>query len=163
MTQQKRAHMGQKAKLTNDQIWHLVKGSCLLDWVEPNYNKMGPNGLPMPFKSWKHRKKLYFDFKSEIFDLQGQNIPNSHIIAFHFGARPAAWWNYESPERRRLLSGNADHILEWDPTFFGKPYLVSSLEAHNFLKFETQPEYLDRLDLLLPGEKQKIKPELIRV
>ena len=163
MTKPKRAHVGQKAKLTTDQIWHLCKGYCLYDRVSPNYRKLGPNDFPMPFRSWEHRKKVYFSFKNEIFALQGQNIPDSHVLAFAHGARPAAWWQFEAPEPRRLISGNKDFILNRDSYFFGLPNYYTNAADHGTLVFESQAEYLTRLGLLLPGELEKVKPELIRV
>lgn len=114
-------------------------------------------------------EKLWTANRDFLMGLIGKNIKQKFPdyffrgIAMPWGSRPWGWWQFEAPEPRKLLSGNPDHILEWSPTFFGKPHLVKSLEAHNFLIFETQPEYLERLNFLLPGEKRKIKPELIRV
>jgi len=119
-----------------------------------------------------HTKELQ-DFWSAnrdfIMGLIGKNIKRQYpdyffsSIAMPWGSRPWGWWQFEAPEPRRLLSGNPGFILKGEDYFFGLPRLYTSAADHTTLTFESQPEYLERLNLLLPGEKRKIKPNLIKV
>lgn len=69
------------------------------------------------------------------------------------GSRPRLWWQFEAPEpqRRRL-----------DDT--GTPFLSSGTRCGiptgwprgSAPLFESQPAYLDRLGLLIPGERARI-------
>lgn len=90
------------------------------------------------------------------------------------GHRPRAWWQYEAPERRKLVDPDrlrefvqarasqeaAEKAVEmarsWDgPTYLGAPTLTP--QNWSFQGFETQAEYLDRLDLLTSWEREQIE------
>lgn len=77
-------------------------------------------------------------------------------VPVEWGCRPWGWWRFESKEMRRLLSGDAS-LADWTSgNFFGIPRCYASAEAHRSLVFESQADYLARLNLLLPGELERI-------
>lgn len=91
------------------------------------------------------------------------------------GRRPCGWWLVDAPEQRKLKCGGYDQkwqkIIsdsgdEWAPSIrsehwrlnYGVPGMVDHFdddlnEIEDKRVFESQVEYLKRLDLLLPGEK----------
>jgi hypothetical protein len=70
------------------------------------------------------------------------------------GTRPSAWWRFDSPEPRRLLSGEGGTwpACRWSFAF-GLPTVWRCGEP----TFETQSAYLRRLQLRLPGERRAIR------
>lgn len=71
-------------------------------------------------------------------------------IAEHPGCRPWAWWVFDAPERRRCISGQ--HPYD-DPAWRGEKRLTFGKPSwHTFAQFESQVQYLHRLDLLTPAE-----------
>lgn len=97
------------------------------------------------------------------------------FVRKHPGKRPCPWWLFEAPEQRRLKSGGYDEKWqkvvddygdEWAEPIksehwrldYGKPGLFEYFdddlnEIEDLREFESQAEYLKRLDILLPGEK----------
>ena len=71
-------------KLTRAQKEHLIYGYIMLDSKEGDF----------PFKDEEERKTLFFRYKEHLFSMQGQKKDFGHP-AFNWGARPAAWWDYE--------------------------------------------------------------------
>jgi hypothetical protein len=87
------------------------------------------------------------------------------------GSRPAAWWVYDAPERRRCLNGTHPHddptrqakineienkyphrSGDFDHLFYGCPN--SFMVPADFTRvYESQFEYLKRLGLLFDGEE----------
>jgi hypothetical protein len=75
------------------------------------------------------------------------------------GKRPRLWWLYNAPEQRRRLS---DTPMPWEPVW-GK---ASCLHVNRFERgipcdadeddFETEAAYLERLGLLLTGERERL-------
>lgn len=112
-------------------------------------------------------KQLYLKNKAFIMGLIGQNlrktIPGWFVrgIPIGFGTRPAAWWSYDATEGRRMIAGDPDEIWPNSPLWLGIPKLYT--RPDHSCRFETQAAYLERLDLLLPGELEKIKPESERI
>jgi hypothetical protein len=96
------------------------------------------------------------------------------------GSRPAGWWKYESPERRRRVDGvqnpfdnrlRQDHVervaLE-NPAFrerayrlyFGVPACCIGAIKDDFeATYEGELAYLDRLGLLTPTERHELYGE----
>jgi hypothetical protein len=72
-------------------------------------------------------RALWSEFHDEILEQHTRRRP---------GTRPSAWWRYEAPEPRRTVE-----LIDEDD---GEPY-----EAE-----ESQREYLTRMDLLTPIEKE---------
>ena len=68
-------------------------------------------------------------------------------IAQHPGTRPFAWWELEASELRRVRSG----MDAPTPHFRGPRFGL----AHDYYAdhYETETDYLDRLDLLTPEER----------
>lgn len=110
-------------------------------------------------------------------DEQGQRelwgVLKDEILAQHYqrrpGTRPAAWWKFDALELRRLVGRDVDedekgnghddgrlpaaqdpNLPDWarGKTYFGKPIVYDG-----FL-YETEHEYLKRMDLLSTGEKE---------
>ena len=79
------------------------------------------------------------------------------------GTRPWAWWEHDAPEKtRRCIDGPGSHYLAehehapgYNPTkvSFGLPTCLSGWDFKNPSRYETELEYLGRLDLLEDGEK----------
>lgn len=63
------------------------------------------------------------------------------------GTRPWAWWEWDSPEPRRILQGNADSVLSEAGSWMGAP-------ATGNLVVESQAAYLRRHRLLAPSERK---------
>lgn len=91
------------------------------------------------------------------------------------GTRPDAWWTHDAPERRRCINGvhpfddpahreraaaikaefpaGLDLLALWQ----GKPRYCGKDQFD--LRYETQADYLDRLDLLTDGERAALAVE----
>lgn len=106
------------------------------------------------------------EHKEFIMSLIGVNIKARYPdffykgIAVPWGTRPWGWWEYESPQPRRLVAGDPAVIIDNGQFIFGRPRFYRTKD--HGCQFESQPDYLERLGLLLPGEKEKIDLELIR-
>ena len=102
------------------------------------------------------------DSQRELWELLRDDILREHI-AREPGTRPEAWWRHDAPELRpvvglerrilgdetdRLPAGENPNLPEWakGKTYFGRPSI-----ADGFC-YETQDEYLKRLNLLTPFE-----------
>jgi hypothetical protein len=86
------------------------------------------------------------DIVADFFPAGSEGVP------VPFGSRPWAWWQFDALEMRRLLSGDPA-LADWESgNFFGTPLRYASAEAHKSMVFETQPEFLTRLNLWMPGE-----------
>lgn len=93
----------------------------------------------------------------------GERLTALHADS-HPCTRPWAWWRYDAPERRHCTSGHHPHD---DPVFqsladnstamdlrelrYGIPRYMRG-EMFN-ATFESEHEYLDRLNLLFPNER----------
>ena len=114
-------------------------------------------------------KSLWDRHKVFLMSLIGKDVGHSFSgfalrgVVTPFGTRCFAWWAFSSPGPRRLLRGSPAGAMPERGLHFGKPRLYTTLEAYNAMKFESQLAYLERLGLLMPNEKEKIRPELIRV
>jgi hypothetical protein len=111
------------------------------------------------------------------------------------GYRPWAWWRYESPEPRRRLGGTGSALFDYRDYWpranwqYGVPSMWATDKVADMFresairhgddgarwrrydpadppKFESQPSYLRRLNLLLPGELKRLiaedfEPEIV--
>jgi len=89
-------------------------------------------------------------------DLRGDLLPE--FIAKNPGQRPAAWWEFDAPERRRCVSGPHPHDAhDWGDCpkslWYGKPRTWQSLECSQ-AEYESQVDYLARHGLLTPAERE---------
>lgn len=75
-----------------------------------------------PFKNAAAREKCWKKNRNFILNLEGKAVQGesfglSRGVYFEVGTRPAAWWNYDSPGRRRFISCTNDFC----PFFAGCP------------------------------------------
>jgi hypothetical protein len=126
--------------LTESQIQHLVLGWCIdspVRWHER---------LGFPFKDETHRKEAWTENRDFLMTLRNDEPSFS---TYPQGTRPGAWWDYDAPEPRKLISGT--FVAIGDDLFRGIP---KRFEDKPVAKWETEFQYLERLDLLFPGEKE---------
>jgi hypothetical protein len=76
------------------------------------------------------------------------------------GSRPWAWWRFNAPEPRRLLSGRGVLLEQrWRglrvPLHRGLP-TFDSIDETDPPKFESEAAYLERLGLLEPDERERL-------
>ena len=72
------------------------------------------------------------------------------------GTRPTSWWRWSAPELRRLTGGTYTLIKGMGRCHeTGLPYIDHGWR-HDPPLAETQPGCLDRLDLWLPGERERV-------
>lgn len=87
------------------------------------------------------------------------------------GTRPYAWWRLDAPEPRQRVDGGVHPFDDFERTerlrashwasqritrtYFGLPSLLCSREENEAI-YETQAEYIERLNLWLPGEKEML-------
>jgi hypothetical protein len=91
------------------------------------------------------------------------------------GTRPSCWWRFEAHEPRWRVGGTGDPATEhlsyvpryclglpvdwmdrWAVDFYHKG---TAYDPHDPPQFEAQATYLQRLGLLLPGERRRLRPE----
>lgn len=125
---------------------------------------------------------VYFQTADDLAELwaeHGAAVINDHVGDAP-GTRPVRWWTYSAPEPRRRLGGVGTpshevlaHVvsLEWGvPASWITPFDigyydfgdiqsgVSALSPRFPPLFESEAAYLDRLNLLLPGERRRLGP-----
>ena len=70
------------------------------------------------------------------------------------GSRPHGWWTHDSPGlRRRIGEKKSD---DFHP---GEVYVRGILVHEKGVHYESQAEYLSRINLLFPGEREKLTPK----
>ena len=130
--------------LSVEQIWVLIRRHDFLK----------------TFTDDDHRREVWKKNRKFIMSLIGQAIRPEHFystlwqageIYYGFGERPDSWWRYEAKEQRRAIDGKPFDVPPG--LYFGKP------RFHDGCHYESQFEYLNRLDLLLPGELEKFDAE----
>jgi hypothetical protein len=126
----------------------LIRGYPMLD--DPDKSKLPDDKLK---KHWQKSK----DF---VMGLIGQGI-KTIIPDFWFrgviipwGCRPAAWWQFDAPEPRRVIAGDPTGAMPEKGLRFGVPRFYKSVMAHNSLIYESEFQYLKRQNLLLPMEEK---------
>ena len=126
---------------------------------------------PMPYLASGIRGRRLWSFYEE------------EIVAEHIaetpGTRPYRWWQFSAPESRRRLRGvgtpcherlahvlclhygvPADWIMRSDVEAYvriGTPLGVPALDPADPPMYESEAAYLDRLALLLPGERKRLR------
>lgn len=110
----------------------------------------------------ERRKEAWEDLRDELM---------ADWISKHPGTRPLAWWTFEAPERRRCINRelhphDEPTRLEWEakqePTHAehsrrltrGRPSIIAGpdFKLDPYPRYETELEYLRRLNLLVPAE-----------
>jgi hypothetical protein len=120
-------------QLTVDQERHLLMG-WTFDVCEPAFGRAG-----YPFRDDAHRREIW---SRSMEYLMAKTPP---------GTRCDAWWTYEAPEPRHLLSGTYeafDNVL-----YRGKPCHFAKM-SYPFPVWESELEYLKRLNLLAEVEQK---------
>jgi len=106
-----------------------------------------------PFDDGKDSELIrdtWFTFREFLFDEQVKERP---------GTRPWAWWEFEAKEPRKQIKGDPEirqsmdfGILDKNKLWFGVPCIGVPPDY----QFETQFDYLKRLNLLLKGEESSL-------
>jgi hypothetical protein len=140
-----------EAGITGLELENLILGFNILDGDEP-------------FKNENHRRNTWNKHRNYIMSLQGkpcqgQAFGLSQGVYFGFFERPAAWWDYEAPEPRRLLSGDPKGALPEKGLLKGKPRFFKDYQTYQTLIYETEKQYLIRLNLLNDVEKRLFAEE----
>lgn len=129
----------------------------------------GEPGAFVYFSSEEERAELWREL--------GEEVVREHI-AGHPGTRPVRWWTYDAPEPRRRLGGvgtpcherlanllilnrgipddwiSADTIATYER--LGRPLDVPAVDQSDPPIYESEASYLQRLGLLLPGERRRL-------
>jgi hypothetical protein len=124
----------------------------------------------------------YFETTDDLAALWGEH--GAAIVAEHVGeapgTRPRRWWQYDAPEPRRRLGGvgtpSSERLanlpryergvpLDWIAQETIDTYVglgirldVPAVDPCDPPTFESEAAYLDRLGLLLPGERRRLRP-----
>lgn len=106
-------------------------------------------------ESWHENKKF-------LLSLIGKNLSEMGIEGFAkdipYGSRPASWWKFEKlPEPRKTF----EKVFGFGKrgwTYY-QPDESGVTDARPVRFYEPQAVYLQRNDLLLPGEEEKISSE----
>jgi len=153
-TNRSRIHRPQVAKgdVKPDQLEDLLRGYVLLPMKKP------------VFKNETERRRVWEKNREYIFSLQGQKCRdesfglNSAIdVYFELFKRPAAWWDFEAPEPRRMLTGDPTAIIPEDGLRKGIPRCFRSREEWQQMVFESEKDFLIRHGLLTELEKWYLK------
>ncbi len=131
-------------ELSQDQYDHLVDGFALLDSVRPWFGKLG-----FPFRSEGHRKRLYQLHKAKLLSDAG------------LFRRPHAWWSYDAPERRHIIDGEPLRAIWSEGLWFGEARReeIDGPDDPRRPIYESEKDYLTRLDLLTPAEQAEVNTE----
>lgn len=148
MTLQKRKYCGKVAKS------NVIPSTGVLEYLTKGYSYFHDEPSREALKNW-YSRSLEF-----IMDCIGRNIQQEIDAKFSFagiviphGSRPWCWWEWSAPEPRQLISGDPAGAITEKGLSFGRPRFYRSLETFNMMVYESQIEYLTRLNLLLPEEK----------
>ena len=138
--------------LTEDQTMDLLEGWSLS-------SKQGS------FKSEEHRRELWEQNRENLLNKKAVGFGESVIEREPF-TRPAAWWDYEAPEPRRVIK-NSEYWRHIEGYHFGKMRLIElekpfeqmyfSYSEAPELEYESEKDYLTRLNLLNPKEKELLE------
>src|SRR2546430_12621096 len=99
-----------------------------------------------------------------------RDVVVAHYAKRWAGSRPKAWWRWDAPEPRRRLGGSGVPLMidNCDPPSlaYGVPRVWHFSEADP-PQYESEASYLKRLNLLLPGERRRLKqsdftPQFVR-
>lgn len=147
--------------LSFNQILHLLLGWC--------FGSMEGRDLQFPFQSEEHRRQVWEDNREFLINKDANG--DAELAQREPGTRPAAWWDYDSPEPRKIIK-NAQFWEHREPPYMKKrgesPYSFGiskvmhpvegwSAAGYPLAEYESEADYLQRLGLLLPGEAEALK------
>lgn len=129
-------------KLTNQQIEFFIFGTNFLDCLKP------------AFKNEQHMRDMWAKYGEHILltyrDFQREPEDTFRMLSYESGTRPWAWWKYDAPEMRSILTGEV--VPFSNKVYFGEWQQISS--ATPDLKWESQFVFLKRHSLLFEGEER---------
>ena len=132
-------------KLTDTQLDYLINGWHSLD-ADPAEN-WEVNGELLPFPSRADMEAAYKKHQAAVeAEVQKQRAWSKEL-------RSWAWWQYVAPEPKRQLSGPKP--LRDSYTRRGEPALWENHGDCQKAIFESELEYLTRLNLLQPGDSDE--------
>ncbi len=120
--------------------------------------------LPAPYKDWHFVAGLATEDTVAFVRGIWQRARPALLVRFvaqRPGTRPFAWWAFDAPEPRRKLGGSGQ---TWSELGCYKPEFVFGIEEldprtinrRDLPRYESQPAYLKRLGLLVPGEERRL-------
>lgn len=140
----------------------------VFEWGHDYWGTFGPADSA---EAEEKMRQYWADFRGE---LMGR-----HVTAHPF-SRPVWWWKWESKERRQCVNGQHPHDsaarIAWvaerenekpgsaaylNRITFGVPSVLGGPDfaANPRPEYETQRQYLERLDLLCPYERELLAKE----
>jgi hypothetical protein len=86
----------------------------------------------------------------------------THWVLRHPGSRPRLWWRWDATSPRLRLGGKGEPLVYGqspsdDAYALGIARIWHFTDEADLPRYESEPAYLQRLDLFLPGEKRRIK------
>ncbi len=141
-TNRRRKFQKQRIALSHEQRMHLLWGWSL----DVNPKKEGFRSPGFPFRDEEHRRSRWFENRDFLMAHMGRER-NMTDLGFRYGARPAAWWDYESPESLAIIGYEEidENYRRATGACCGDPEPI----------YESEIDFLERHGLLLPGEKEK--------
>ena len=147
----KRRLLSKKIRCQPD-IWDFLNDEYLPgDWTFPVFDL---HDLPA------ERAKLWKEYGPEILETWIEKRP---------GSRPSFWWEFQSPEPRKQLSGQATEYSgppDRGHFFRGIPGYFQAIDEDNPPVYESEACFLKRHGLFYPGEEKRLgrdafKPESV--
>jgi len=120
-------------KLDKDQLGYLVWG-----WVLGNLGTFEVNGEPCPFSDMRICELAWRRHRERVIETAKVDPTFKHPA-------PWAFWAFDAPEPRRQFRGPKP--LQPEPLWFGIPQFWRDFEDSKAAVFETEEEYLDRLQI----------------
>ncbi len=116
-----------------------------------------------PFRDDDHRRQCWDANKQHLID---KDYSINGIHKREPGTRPHAWWMYSAPEPRRKIENGEywtaapGHEEGWRK-YYGMDTVMHPADGwseagYPLVEYETEADYLRRLNLLLPGEAEAL-------
>jgi len=142
--------------LSENQILHLLNGHCWdsMEGCQPGF----------PFRDEQHQRECWRKHRDLLI---GKDLDEAtgRLVEREPGTRPAGFWAYDAPEPLRILKNaewwkvEAGHESEWR-CYWGMHPATHPAEGwseagYPLAEYETEADYLERLGLWLPGERER--------
>lgn len=145
------------SRLSENQVLHLLLGFC--------FNSFEGRELDFPFRDEAHRRQLWQENRDRL--IRRGVGDGGVLVRREPGTRPAGWWSCDAPEPRLKIENGEywraapGHEEAWREYRGMDPAMVpttKNLEIGNYVvEYETEADYLRRLNLLLPGEAEALE------
>lgn len=152
----RRKGLAARAKLDSPAIIGCLLHGRWWDWTDQL------TGVLLPTERVSHRRRESLDPPTALDELladaweQLRDALLKEWTSAHPGSRPWAWWRWDAPEPRRLLSAGGPGEGP-SSMWYGTPVSHGSMGPVG--EYEGQTAYLCRLKLLLPGERCRVEAE----